>query len=207
MDVLKRVDELKVLTALAEAGLLSSVRAMRSPPNAPRTRPRSAAAARDADSLCPALSPPQAARAGVFSSLEQSGAFETVEKLLPVSTWHARAHAPLKHAAHSRACPACPPAHLPPSELTPRPRAAPSRRAVDKVKPLTLVQTLANIPAFVLFAGGVAILGAEVVLIGAVPDDNAGLIAAQAISAVLAGGAAVTLVGASWAFSKLQGDN
>ena len=77
----------------------------------------------------------------------------------------------------------------------------------DKFKLLSTVEGLLNVEAWKLSALAVAVLAAEAGLILNVPDDNLGLVAVQGITGVAAGAAAVTLFGASYFFSLLQGDD
>jgi len=68
---------------------------------------------------------------------------------------------------------------------------------------LVLAVTLAR---FQVLAAA-ALLGGEVALISVVPDDNAVFIAIQAITGLLAGGGAVTILASAYLFSLLQGEN
>lgn len=89
VNLLRRIDELKLLTQVSEAGLLSQVR---------RAARRAAGRA-----LCPTRAQPatplllltalQAEEAGFFSKLEEAGAFSRLEALLPARARSAaRAH-------------------------------------------------------------------------------------------------------------------
>ena len=78
---------------------------------------------------------------------------------------------------------------------------------LDKLKILSLTETLLNVPSNLLFGAGVLLLLGETTLITVVPDDSAALIGFQVATGLGAGAAAVTLFGASFFFSLLQGDN
>jgi hypothetical protein len=127
VKLLNRISELRVVTSLADAGLLS-----------------------------------KAEEAGVFSKLEKAGAFSTIEKLLPV---------------------------------------------LDDLNLLGTAENLLNVPANIQVVAATALLGLEVGFISVVPDDNAALIAVQAITGLLAGGGAVTLLASAFLFSLLQGES
>jgi len=77
----------------------------------------------------------------------------------------------------------------------------------DDLKLLSTAEYLLNVPSFLLSVAAVALLGGEFALITAVPDDNAALIAIQAITGLAAGAGAVVLLASSFLFSLLQGEN
>jgi len=77
----------------------------------------------------------------------------------------------------------------------------------DDLNLLGTLENLLNVPANIQVLAGLALLGGEVGVISFVPDDNAALIAFQAITALLAGGGTVTLFASAYLFSLLQGDN
>merc|ERR1712187_310586 len=76
----------------------------------------------------------------------------------------------------------------------------------DDLKLLSTAEGLLNADSSSLIIAAAALLGAEVGLIAVVPDDNAALVALQAITGVAAGAGAVTLVAVSQLFSLLQKD-
>lgn len=132
----------------------------------------------------------QAEQSGLFSTLESSGAFSTIEKLLPIGATPGGARGRRPQSATANVW-------LPVGLGC----------AADKVGLLSLTETLVNVPAAVLFLAGVGVLGGEAFIITQVPDDTTALLVAQAVSAVLAGGIGVTLVGLAYVVSIVQGDN
>ena len=74
----------------------------------------------------------------------------------------------------------------------------------DDLKLLSTAEYLINVPSNVLAIGALALLGGEFALITAVPDDNAALLAIQAITALGAGAGAVILLATSFLFSLLH---
>jgi hypothetical protein len=77
----------------------------------------------------------------------------------------------------------------------------------DSLNLLGVLENALNVPANIQVLAAVALLGGEVGLISVVPDDNAVLIAVQAITGLLAGGGAVTLLASAYLFSLLQGES
>jgi len=78
---------------------------------------------------------------------------------------------------------------------------------VDDLQLLGTLENLINVPAYVQVLLAAALLGGEAALIAAVPDDNAVLIAVQALTGLLAGGGAVTLLASAYLLSLLQGED
>merc|ERR1711966_189319 len=64
----------------------------------------------------------------------------------------------------------------------------------DDLKLLSAAEGLLNVDSSVLTIAAAALLGGELGLIAVVPDDNAAFVAIQAVTGVLAGAGAVTLV-------------
>lgn len=77
----------------------------------------------------------------------------------------------------------------------------------DDLKLLSTAEGLLNTPSWYLTAAAAAILAGEFGLITVVPDDNIALLGIQAVTAAAAGAGAVTLIGTSYLFSLLQGEN
>jgi hypothetical protein len=77
----------------------------------------------------------------------------------------------------------------------------------DDLNLLGTLENLLNVPANIQVLAAVALLGGEVGLINLVPDDNVVLVAVQAITGLLAGGGAVTLLASAYFFSLLQGES
>jgi len=77
----------------------------------------------------------------------------------------------------------------------------------DKFKLLSTAESLLNVDAWKLSGGAAAILLGELALITVVPDDNIALVGLQLVTGAAAGAGAVTLLGTSYLFSLLQGEN
>jgi hypothetical protein len=77
----------------------------------------------------------------------------------------------------------------------------------DDLNLLGTLENLLNVPANIQVLAAVALLGGEVGLIALVPDDNVALLALQAVTGLLAGGGAVTILASAYLFSLLQGEN
>jgi len=77
----------------------------------------------------------------------------------------------------------------------------------DDLKLLSTAESLLNVESNTLLLAGAALLIGEAGLITVVPDDNAALVALQAITGLAAGAGGLTLFGASFFFSLLQADN
>jgi hypothetical protein len=78
---------------------------------------------------------------------------------------------------------------------------------IDELGVLGLLESALNVPANIQVLAAVALLGGETALIFAIPDDNVALIALQALTGLVAGGGAVTLLASAYFFSLLQGES
>ena len=77
----------------------------------------------------------------------------------------------------------------------------------DDLKLLSTAEGLLNVPSSYLFGTALLILIGEASLISFVPDNTALLVGVQAVSGAAAAAAVVVLMGTSYLFSLLQGDN
>jgi hypothetical protein len=78
---------------------------------------------------------------------------------------------------------------------------------IDKLGVLGGLEGALYVPANLQVFAALALLGGETGLILLIPDDNVALVAIQALTALVAGGGAVTLLASAYFFSLLQGEN
>jgi len=78
---------------------------------------------------------------------------------------------------------------------------------LDDLKVLAIAESLLNVPANLLAIGGAAAILGDAAFVTLTPDDNAGLIALQVVSSLLAGFGSITLFASSFLFSLLQGQD